>query len=202
MIWNMEKVINKLETVQQLKYILKYLLSLINEPEQTWNYLKDGDVDESKPDYMQNNYYLPMMGVVALLLFLMKGWGTPFDIEHAMKTVVSFLAAFFLSPYLASFLLNQTYGRMKQMEFDKDKLQIFVGYCLSFLMLVNLFSASFPTIKFLTFCSLYLFYIIWCASDVFMGIEEKERWKFTAIAFFMIWLSPIIIEKLMSLMTR
>lgn len=188
--------------MQQLKYIIKYLLSLLNEPEQTWKYLKDGDVKEAKLDYMQTNYYLPMMGVVAVCLFLMAGWGKTFNIEHAMKTAVSFVAGFFLAPYLASVLLEKTYGRIMKYTFDKDRLQLFVGYSLSFLMLVRLFSASFPHIKFLTFCSLYIVYIIWCAADVYVGIGEKDRWKFTTTAFFEIWLSPIIIEKLMSMMMR
>lgn len=198
----MERFLLKLDTVQQLKYILKYLLSLINEPEQTWKYLKDGDVDESKPEYMQTNYYLPMMGVVAILLFLLRGWGSPFDMEHAMKAAVSFLAAYFLGPFLANVLLQKTYGKMMNFSFDKDRLQVFIGYCMSFLMLVKLFSASFPHIKFLTFCALYVFYIVWSASDVYFGVAEKDRWRFTAVASFSVWLSPYIIERLMSMMTR
>ena len=186
--------------MQQLKYIIKYLLSLINDPEQTWKYLKDGDVDEAKHEYMQNNYSLPLMGVVTLFLFLKTGWGDRFDIETAIKAATSFAAAFFVGPILANVLMRQTYGRMMNFTFDNEKLNLFIGYSLSFLMLVRMFSASFPHIRFLTFCSFYLFYIIWCAADVYIGIGEKERWKFTVAAFFEIWLSPIIIEKLMSMM--
>lgn len=188
--------------MQQLKYIIKYLLSLINNPEQTWLYLKDGDVREAKTDYMQTNYYLPMLGVVGLFLFVKSGWGETFDIEIAMKSSVSFMAAFFVAPYLAIVLLEKIYGRLMDFQFDKDKLTLFVGYCLSFLMLVRMFSASFPHIKFLTFCSLYLPYIIWCGADVFIGIGEKERWKFTIVASCVMWVSPAIVEKLMSLMMR
>lgn len=192
----------KQNTVQQLSYILKYLLSLINEPQQTWNYLKDGDVDEAKPEYMQNNYYYPMLGVVALVIFLLKGWGSPFDIEHAMKAAVSFAAAYFLSTYLANIVLKQTCSRFMGMTPDENKLQVFIGYCLSYLMLVDLVSAWFSHFKFLAFCALYLIYIIWYASDEYFGVNEKARWRFSAIAFFEIWLSPIVIERLMSAMMK
>lgn len=202
MMIGMEKELLKLETVQQLKYIIRYLLSLINDPAQTWKYLTEEDVKESKPDYMQANYYLPMLGIVALLIFLMNGWGTPFNLEHAMKSAVTFLVAYFASPFLSVFLLRKTYGKYKPFNFDHDRLQVFVGYSLSFLMLVKLFSSSFPHIKFLAFCALYLFYIIWSASDVFFGIDEKDRWRFSAIAFFEIWLSPMMIERLMHMMSR
>ena len=127
--------------MQQLKYIIKYLLSLINDPEQTWKYLKDGDVDESKHEYMQNNYYLPLMGVVALFIFLKTGWGDRFDIETAIKAATSFAAAFFVGPILANVLMRQTYGRVMNFKFDNEKLNLFIGYSLSFLMLVRMFSA-------------------------------------------------------------
>ena len=131
--------------MQQLKYIIKYLLSLINDPEQTWKYLKDGDVDESKHEYMQNNYYLPLMGVVTLFIFLKTGWGDTFDIETAIKAATSFAAAFFIAPILANVLMRQTYGKVMNFEFDNEKLNLFIGYSLSFLMLVRMFSASFHT---------------------------------------------------------
>lgn len=188
--------------MQQLKYILKFLLSLINESQQTWNSLKDENANESKLEYMQTNYYLPMMGVVALLIFVLVGWGSPFDIEHAMKDAVSFLAAFFLSPYLANVVLRKAFAKFMNITFDKEKLQVFISYSLSYLMLVRLFTATFPHIKFLTFCSLYIFYIVWSASDVYMGVPEKNRWKFTAMASIAMLLSPIVVEEIMSLMIR
>lgn len=175
---------------------------MINDPGQTWTYLNDQEVKESKPEYMQNNYYLPMMAVVAVLIFLMKGWGTPFDMEDAMKAAVSFLAAYFLGLFLANFLVQQTFVKLLGFPFDKDKLQVFVGYCMSFLMLVELFSATFPHIKFLSFTAFYLFYIIWCATDTYFGLAEKLRWRFTLLTFFEIWLSPLILGGVMSMMTR
>lgn len=184
----------------QLKYILKYLLSLINDPGQTWKFLTEDDVQESKPEYMQNNYYLPMMGVVAVALFLMAGWGTTFDIERAMKTAVKFLASYFAGPFLADFILRKLHPAFFGKALDKDRLLVFIGYSMSFLMLVELFSASFPTVRFIAFCALYLFYIVWCATDVFFNIEEKIRWKFSALSFFVIWGSPIIIGKLIAFM--
>ena len=188
--------------MQQLKYILKYILSLLNEPEQTWKFLTEDDVDEAKLEYMQTNYYLPMMGVVAVLLFFLAGWGDPFSIERAMKQAVSFVAAFFVSPYLASFVLNQACEKLIGVSFNREKLQVFVAYSLSFLMTVDLLKATFPHIKFLAFFALYMFYIVWCASDGYFGLAERNRWKFTSISFFVIWLSPILVTRIMTFMMR
>lgn len=188
--------------MQQVKYIIKYLLSLVSEPEQTWKYLSEGDVDESKPDYVQTNYYLPLMGGVALGIFILVGWGIDFNIEKAMKGVVIFLAAYFAGPFLATAILRQVNRKAFKIELAEDKLQVFVAYCMGFLMIIQLLSAAFPTVKFISFSALYLFYIVWCASDMFFGITENNRWKFSALGFFIMWIAPKVIEYIMSLMIR
>lgn len=188
--------------MKQLKYIIKYLISLITNPEQTWNYLADEDVDEANPEYVQTNFYLPMLGVVSVFVFVINGWGSPFNLEHAMKSAIPFIVAYFASQYLSEFLMQKTYQKFKGSEFDKDRLNVLVLYGLSYLMLVALFTTLFPQIKFLSFCSIYLVYIVWASADKFMNIPLKDKVKFTAISFFIIWMSPAIIERLMSMMER
>lgn len=188
--------------MQQVKYIVKYLLSLVSEPEQTWKFLSEGDVDESKPDYVQTNYYLPLMGAIAVGMFILSGWGLSFDIEKAMKAAVNFLAAYFAGPFLAQAVVKIVNNKWFQINLTETKLNVFVSYAMSFLMVIQLFSAAFPTVKFIQFSALYLFYIVWCASDQFFGIIETNRWKFTTAGFFIIWASPKVIQMLMSLMIR
>ena len=188
--------------MKQVKYIIKYLLSLISEPEQTWTSLSKGDVEESKQDFVHSNYYLPLMGIVALGVFILTGWGLEFDIEKAMKSVVIFLAAYFSGPFLAVLLLRVTNNRWLKIEMEEEKLHVFVYYTMSFLMLIQLFASAFPKVKFIAFSSLYLFYIIWCSADFFNGILEKNRWKITTFSFFIIWGAPRIIEYLIRLMIR
>ena len=188
--------------MQQIKYIIKYLLSLISEPEQTWQYLSVGDVDESKPDYVHSNYYLPLMGVIAVGIFLLSGLGLEFSIEKAMKAIVRFLSSYFAGPYFAVLILRILTKRWFSLELEEYKLQVFVYYSMSFLMLIQLFAAAFPNCRFSSISSLYLFYIIWCSADFFKDVMEHYRWKFSTVCFFVIWAAPRIIEYLISFMIR
>ena len=189
--------------MEQLRLIVKFFLSLVVNPEQTWQYLSDPSVREADVDYVQRNYYLPMMGAIAVVVFILTGIHfEPFNLEHAMKASVAFLVAFFAGPYVAEFILQHFMVRFYDTEPDKQRLQLFVYYTLSYEMGVQLVSRLMPSIRFADLLVVYLAYIVWCASAIFFGIEERRRLSFSIWTTVILFITHWSIVAIMQLMGR
>lgn len=174
-------------------------------PEQFWGYLAKGKDPMSKPDFMQGNIFLPMLGLLALLLFLIAGISGEgvFDLQHAMTYMVPRVVAFFVGPYIAMFLLKELLPAFFNMPNpDRDRLQLYVFYSTGFLMLVEVFVALVPSIKFLQLAGYYLIYITWSGAYTLIRVEEKRRWLFGFVAFLVIYFSPSLIKEFVLLMQR
>ena len=183
--------------MDKAKLIVKYLISLITQPEQTWIYLANQDVDEAKPQYMQTNYYLPLLGFMSLFIFVvtgMDGVGS-FSLQKGMTSMVPATVAYFVAPYLAMFIIREllTSCIFKMSNPDHDRLQLYVFYSTSYLMLVEMAAAMMPSFAFIRLAAYYLIYITWTGSHTMIRVEEHRRWMFGFVAFMVINFSPSII---------
>ncbi|MBO4754828.1 MAG: hypothetical protein J5543_09550 [Bacteroidales bacterium] len=187
----------------QFKYIVKFLIALITQSEQAWNYLATAETKESKPDYMLWNYYYPLLGFMSLVIFICAGSRGPnpelsFDFQHGMTQMVPILVAYFVGPYMAMILIKQTLVNLFDLPNpDKDRLTNFVFYSTSFLMALEMLMAAFPAFRFFQFIALYLVYITWNGSHTYIRVEEKRRWLFGFVSFLVIFFSPSIIQHLL-----
>lgn len=192
--------------MDKAKYIVKYLISIVTRPEQTWEYLAKGEVNESKPQYMQTNYYLPLLGFMSLFIFLMAGLHNEdgFSLEAGMTQMVPALVAYFLGPYLAMFILREIlplkYFNVQNP--DQDRLQLYVFYSSSYLILVEMAAALIPTITFVRLAAYYLIYITWSGAYTLIPVEDKRRWIFGLLSFFAIYLSPAVVTRILEFMQR
>lgn len=178
---------------------------MISSPEQFWSYLAKGKDDMSKSDFMQSNIFLPLLGVMALAIFLIAGLSGqgPFDLQHAMTYMVPRLVAFFVGPYIAMFLIKEVLPAFFHVPApDRNRLQLYVFYCTGFLMLVEVFVTMVPSIKFLQFANYYLIYITWSGAYTFIRVEEKRRWVFGFMAFVIIYFAPSLIKDFVVFMQR
>lgn len=191
--------------VQKLKNIVKYLISMTSEPENFWGYLAKGKDNMSKPDFMQSNVFLPLLGMMALALFLIAGFAGEgfFDLQHAMTYMVPRLVAYFVGPYIAMFLLKELLPSVFHMQSpDRDRVQLYVFYSTGFLMVVEVFVALIPSIKFLQLANYYLIYITWCGAYTLIRVEETRRWIFGFVAFVVIYFAPSLIKDFVLFMQR
>ncbi len=190
--------------MDKAKYIVKYLISLVTRPEQTWLYLAQGEVPESKPQHMHTNYYLPLLGFMSLWLFLAAGMGgeETFSLQEGMTSMVPAAVAYFVGPYLAMFLLREllatSYFKLKQP--DNDRLQLYVFYSTSYLMLVEMAASLLPTIAFVRLAAYYLIYITWTGASTMIRVEEHRRWIFGFFAFLVIYFSPSVVIRILQFM--
>lgn len=178
---------------------------MTSEPEQFWGFLSKGKDPMSKTDFMQSNIFLPLLGVMSLAIFLIAGLSGEgfFDLQHAMTYMVPRLVAFFAGPYIAMFLLKEMLPAFFKMPSpDRDRLQLYVFYSTGFLMLVEVFVALIPSIKFLQLASYYLIYITWSGSFTLIRVEEKHRWVFGFVAFLVIYFAPSLIRDFVVFMQR
>jgi len=173
---------------------------MISQPDELWNKLIKSETEESKPEFMQRNYYYPLLGIMALVVFVCAGLrgpesDTPFDIQHGMTKMVPVLVAYFVGPYLALFLVKEGlihfFGLPNP---DKARLSNFVFYSMSFLMALEMVLAVFPAILFFRFIALYLIYITWNGSHTYIRVEERRRWIFGFYSAVVIYFSPGVIE--------
>ncbi len=181
--------------MEQAKYIVKFLILLISHPQDLWVYLSSDDVAESKPEYVQQHFFLPLLGFMALVIFLCEGFhgavgDATFDLQQGMKQMVPCLVAFLVGPYLAQMLLKATLERLYRMPHpSKDRVHLFVFYSTSFLMVLEMLLAFIPSIRFFSFIVIYLFYITWTGGTTIIRIEERRRWVFGFVAAVIIYFS-------------
>lgn len=192
--------------MNKAKYIVKYLISLVTQPEQTWLYLSKGEVNESKPQYMQANYYLPLLGLMSLFIFCTTGSASEdgFSLEHGMKSMVPALVAYFVSPYIAMFILKEILPTQyfKVMKPDSDRLHLYVFYSTSYLMAVEMAASLIPSLSFIRLAAYYLIYITWTGAYTMVRVEEHRRWIFGFLSFAIIYASPSIVIWILQFMQR
>lgn len=186
----------------QLKYIIKFLLSLIINPEQTWRYLSDSTIKEADPEFVHRNYYLPFFGGSAAIIFLSCGLDVEgFDLERAMKNMVPFLVAYFAGPFMATLVLKYVCVQIGSIVVPKPRLEMFVAYSISYLMFVEVLSRIISTIAFIPFASIYIIFIVWNSTEM-LGVIEKSRVTFSLFSSFTLFLSPRILQMLMGFLEK
>jgi len=158
-------------------------------------------------EYSFRTYYWPLMGVGALLIFILFGNGMmlrskmsfddPFSFEYAMKGMVNFTLCYFAGPTLASILISWVCGALAGMKFDKNQLEVFVLYNMSILMLCDMFCACFYSFTFFVVLKLYFIYVMLEGVDNFMKID-KGRGLFSTVSALAIYFSPDVIHRILA----
>lgn len=192
--------------MNQIKYIVRILLPLISQPEQTWQFLAKSRGDETRPDAMQKNFFLPLLGYMSLVVFLCAAFRSPengvmFDYQYGMKQLVPVLIAYFLGPILAVMLLTICLRHVFHMPNpDKNRVQLFVYYSTSFLIALEMLESIIPSIRLLSLIFVYLLYITFCGSVVYIRVAPNRRWMAGLISFAIISVCPSLIINIMTKM--
>ena len=175
------------------------LFRLILQPAKTW-----ADLSEKQEDDNENffkSYLYPILGLIALLSFAGIFISTKeFNLQLALKTVISQLLIYFAGFYLASYALSEILFRFFQREKDIKLSQRFVGYSSALIYLVSMIQSLFPAFFFLELLVFYTIYMIWIGSFIYMKIAENEQVKFTVWASVIILFSPQLIELIVYLL--
>lgn len=189
--------------MKQLKYIVRILLPLISRPEQMWQFLATSRGEETKPDAMQKQFFLPLLGYMSLIVFLCAAFRSPdaavsFDYQYGMKQMLPLLIAYFVGPLVAAMVFNVALRHLFGLPNpDKDRVQLFVFYCTSFLMAIEILVALIPSIRFFSLIFIYLVYITFSGITTYIRVNQNRRWIVGFISFLVIWSCPSLIIMLM-----
>ncbi|MBO7378439.1 MAG: hypothetical protein J6U31_01650, partial [Bacteroidales bacterium] len=115
---------------------------------------------------------------------------------------VSFILGYAAGPTLATLLIRELFCRFTQSELNKERLEIFVYYSMSIVMLFDLFCSFLPTLTFLSFIGLYVIYIVWLGSSELMEVADKQQRFFIVVAVVAIYCSPLLIQYILRLIER
>ncbi len=181
--------------------------SLLSTPKEAWMRLSDPNEKGHDVEYTLRYYYWPILGVGALLIFILFGNGimlpsklpfdAPFSIEYAMKGMVDFALRYATGPSLAYVLISWIYGKMVGTKLEKNLLEVFIIYNTSILMLCDMFCALLPSFTFLSVLKLYFLYIMLEGVDNFMKMD-KARGLFSTLSALAIYFSPDIIHRILA----
>ena len=188
--------------MKQLINILNMLIAIVKTPQETWRKLSGEYNEEQAVDLLIRDYYAPLMGGGALILFMAKGLQVPdvaFSWQHAIMGGVKFIIGFYGGLFLAEFLLKEVL-RLFGLEFEKFTLRAFVVLAMSFCLGLDVVVNCLPGISFFYVMGIYLAYIVWCAAPDFMHLEPRDWWKFSLLASLIVYFSPHLIRSLLLIM--
>lgn len=189
----------------ELRYIFKYVKDLLSNTEETWTRMRDPNLPEGQIEYLLRYFYWPLLGVGAICIFLLHGNGVmlnskleyddPFSFETGLRGMVSFVLGYAAAPSLASLIIREVFCRLSNMEFDRNRLDVFVHYCISIVMLVELLCAFLPTLTFISFIGLYTLYIVWLGAAVYLEISSSTSLRFFVfVSFLAIYFSSDLLQ--------
>jgi len=188
-----------------IKGIFERLYRIIFQPTKAWNTL----VNEKEEEIIDNDsffetYLYPIIGIVALLTFVgalfHESGFTVHNVQLALKRMIGVAIALFAGFYLASYLLSEIIVRFFSGDKQYKLCQRFVGYSSALIYMMYMVLAIFPVFSFLSIFLLYTVYIVWEGIPAYIQIPENEKNKFVIIAAGIILLSPVLIEKILTLM--
>lgn len=185
------------------KRLFILLYELIVHPESAWKGLSGEQDDEnrnSKNEEFYKSYLYPVFGLIALFAFAgvlisLK----QFDVPTALKTVIREFLTYALAFYASAWSLQKLLASYFHFPSDRFLSERFVGYASSVIYVTAFLTLLFPSFFFIQFLTLYLFYVVWQGTLVYLRLEEKIWAKFTIFAGILIIAMPELIRLIISL---
>lgn len=170
---------------------------IILDPALSWKDLEVNDEQESNP---VTDYFLPLLlaGTFSFIIGLLVFQNS--DIQLVIKKSVvhflSFFGGFFLSVFCIKTFIQKRYKR----EVDINKINRFVAYSSTIMLVVNIIVGLFPNdLFFMKIFNVYTFYVI-SQGVALWDIEEKEQSLFVLFTAAVILFSPSVIKEILILM--
>lgn len=176
----------------QYKELFTRAFNLIRYTRKEWQKIVD---EEDNSNAVINDFVLPMAGLCALTAFLgilFQGLG----FEKALVSAIISLGKSFGGVYLSFFILQESTKHFG-LERNKTRFLQISGYSFVVIFVIDLVVKLIPELFFLPVLELYIFYIIWEASEVVLNISEEKRSQFVISASLLILFSSFIIEKIL-----
>ena len=177
------------------KELFNIALRLISSPAKAWEEIS---IEEDRRKVFTEFVY-PMIGLCGLAVFLgslfTNGWGGPESFQIAMTHCCAVAVSLFGGYFLAAYVINRLQVRMFGMPHNLLLTQQFAGYALVVIFSLRIITGLLPDFSILGWLlQFYIVYVVWEGAPVMMGVEEKNRLRFTLLTSLLLIICPVVIE--------
>ncbi len=177
------------------KELFNIAMKLISSPAKAWEEISMEE--DRRKVYMAFVY--PMIGLCGLSVFigslLTNGWGGPQSFQIAMTNCCAVAVALFGGYFLAAYAINEMGTRMFGMYSNMPLTQQFAGYALVVPFLLQIVTGLLPDFRIIAWLlQFYIVYVVWEGVPVLMGVEEKQRLRYTLLSSVLLILCPTVIQ--------
>lgn len=177
------------------KELFNIAMKLISSPAKAWEEISMEE--DRRKVYMAFVY--PMIGLCGLFVFigslLTNGWGGPQSFQIAMTNCCAVAVALFGGYFLAAYAINEMGTRMFGMYSNMPLTQQFAGYALVVPFLLQIVTGLLPDFRIIAWLlQFYIVYVVWEGVPVLMGVEEKQRLRYTLLSSVLLILCPTVIQ--------
>lgn len=170
-------------------------MKLISSPAKAWEEIS---MEEDRRKVFMAFVY-PMIGLCGLSVFigslLTNGWGGPQSFQIAMTNCCAVAVALFGGYFLAAYAINEMGTRMFGMHSNMPLTQQFAGYALVVPFLLQIVTGLLPDFRIIAWLlQFYIVYVVWEGVPVLMGVEEKQRLRYTLLSSVLLILCPTVIQ--------
>ena len=167
---------------------------LISSPAHAWEEIR---LEDKRKVF--SAFVYPMIGFCALAVFLGvlfdMGWSGPQSFQYAMTRCCAVAVSWFGGYFLAAYLINRMRMRLFHMADDIPLTRQFAGYALVVPFLLQIVTGIWPDFSIMALLlQFYLVYVVWEGCPLVMGIEDKDRLRFTLLASVLLLACPAIIN--------
>jgi len=177
------------------KELFNIAMKLISSPAKAWEEISMEE--DRRKVYMAFVY--PMIGLCGLSVFigslLTNGWGGPQSFQIAMTNCCAVAVALFGGYFLAAYAINEMGTRMFGMYSNMPLTQQFAGYALVVPFLLQIVTGLLPDFRIIAWLlQFYIVYVVWEGAPILMGVEEKQRLRYTLLSSVLLILCPTLIQ--------
>ncbi len=184
------------------KELFNIAMKFISSPAKAWEEISLEE--DRRKVYMAFVY--PMIGLCGLSVFvgslLTNGWGGPQSFQIAMTNCCAVSVALFGGYFLAAYAINEMGSRMFGMCSNMPLAQQFAGYALVVPFLLQIVTGLLPDFRIIAWLlQFYIVYVVWEGAPILMGVEEKQRLRYTLLSSALLILCPTVIQVVFNRLT-
>lgn len=190
------------ETKIQFDFLIKRLTQLLTKPSETWAKIRDEEAAET----VQFRFFYPCLGILALVVFSSRvflGLGWTDAIQHS----TAYTMGLFITYWGGSALVDLVWQKRTDGPSAIAMWRQVIGYSLAIPMATELLSIVSQLSDLLAIIQivvilgkLYIFYILWEALIVLVGLKEDQLFVTMVVLGFLCLFSPWAIEQILLLL--
>ena len=175
------------------KELFNRVVLLISSPAKAWLEIKG----EEKGKRVLSDFVYPMIGLCGLSVFIGTFIGNTAGVSafqiamtRCCATFVSLFGGFFLAAYLTNLLGGKMFGREDELE----RVQLFVGYAMVVIFMLNIISGLFSISILHWILQFYTVFVVYEGARSLMEVKAKDITRYSLLVSVIVIVCPSLID--------